>query len=125
MSTSSVQSIIKDPIANRVKPEKPIANSLLVDQLFGEYSELIDKRYKLWFLKRFNHMNPELIRRAASEAKADGKNPQRLFTFLIKKYCQQWYTPLMTPTKTPKELLNVTYQVPELPPVKQIIIDNQ
>lgn len=87
--TEQISSIInqKDPIANRRSDKnlKPIANSLLVDTLLSDYSDLIDHTYVKWFAKRFYTMPFDLIHRCASEARQDGKNPQRLFVFLIKK----------------------------------------
>lgn len=79
----------KDPIANRVKVLKPIANSLLVDQQLLEYGSLIDPSYIKWFAKKFYTLPAHIVQKAASEAKTDGKNPQRLFAHLIKKYQQQ------------------------------------
>lgn len=87
MSTSSVNQIIKDPIANRQsdKTLKPIANSLLVDQLLKDYSDLIQPTYKKWFAQRFYTVPAERVANLASEARADGKDPQKLFAFLIKR----------------------------------------
>lgn len=76
----------KDPIANRNKTLKPIANSLLVDQLLIDYGEFIDPAYKKWFAKRFYTMPFDVVHRCASEARQDGKNPQRLFAHLINKH---------------------------------------
>lgn len=88
-TTPSVKEIIQDPIANRQsdKTIKPIANSLLVDRLLEDYSDLIAPDYTKWFAKRFYTMPFDIIHRAASEARHDGKNPQRLFVHLIEKYC--------------------------------------
>lgn len=89
--TSSVTEILtntNNPIANRVKviTNKPIANSLLVDELLSNYSDLIDDNYTKWFAKKFYITTFENIHRAASEARHDGENPQKLFAFLINKY---------------------------------------
>ena len=65
---------------------KPIANCKLVDKLLDTYTELIDPSYKKWFASRFYSISPEMVERAASEARVDGKNPKKLFVFLIKKY---------------------------------------
>ncbi len=86
-STSSVQEVLASttPKANRNKTNKPIANSLLVDQLLRDYSDLIAPSYTKWFAKRFYTIPFDAIHKCASEARADGENPQRLFAFLIKK----------------------------------------
>lgn len=69
-----------NPIAYRIKTD-----SKIVDKLLDDYSELIDSRYVHWFAKRFYYIPFDTIHRCASEARQDGKNPQRLFAFLIKK----------------------------------------
>lgn len=84
-TTSSVRTLIKDPIGNRIKTSNPIANSQLVDHLLIKHSELIDPLYIKWFAGRFYSLGAERVDRCASEAKADGKNPRRLFAFLVKK----------------------------------------
>lgn len=85
---SSVINNQQDPIANRNKSLKPIANSLLVDQLLADYSSLIDVNYTKWFAARFYKLSPDRVSQCASEAKADGRNQQRLFAFLINKATQ-------------------------------------
>lgn len=76
-------------IPNRVKEVSIRPNSLLdsstVDSLLNEYSSLIDVRYTSWFASRFMYMSAEGVARCASEATADGKDPKRLFAFLIRK----------------------------------------
>jgi len=92
-TTSSVTEILtntkqdKLPIANSQldKSFNPIANSQLVDRLLSDYSDLIEPTHVKWFAKRFYTLSFDAIHRAAGEAKADGKDPKRLFAFLIKK----------------------------------------
>jgi hypothetical protein len=82
------------PIANRSKLINPIGNSQLVDMLLRDYAELIDPNYTKWFAKRFYTLPFDAIHRAASEARADGDDPRRLFAHLIKKlsYTQESIT---------------------------------
>lgn len=68
---------------------KPIANSQLVDTLLEQYTELIDRAYLKWFAKQFYLINPEMVHRAASEARNDGKDCRRLFAYLIGKYASR------------------------------------
>ncbi len=67
------------------KSLKPIANSQLVDAMLEDYAHLIDASYAKWFARRFQYMSADEVAKCASEAKADGKDPKRLFSFLIKK----------------------------------------
>lgn len=71
------------PIGN--KNLKPIANSQLIDTLLETYESLIDPDYKKWFAKAFYYMTPEAVAQCASEARADGKDARRLFSYLVKK----------------------------------------
>lgn len=76
------------PIGNSEKiPEKNVRNSMskIVDMLLQDYAELVDERYTKWFAKRFYAIPFDEIHKAAGQAKADGKNPQQLFAYLIKK----------------------------------------
>lgn len=72
-----------------VKTNKTNCQSVAtVDQLLIKHAELIEQPYAKWFAKRFYSISPEIVDRLASEARADGKNPARLFSYLIKKYAQ-------------------------------------
>lgn len=89
-TTSSVKEVLNNtnsPIASSQldKTSNPIGNSLLIDKLLRDYSELIDPNYTKWFAKRFYTIPFDLIHRCASEARADGKDPKRLFAHLINK----------------------------------------
>lgn len=67
------------------KELKPIANSLLVDNLLRDYEDLIIPTYTKWFAKRFYRLPFDQIHRAASEARQEGKDARKLFSFLINK----------------------------------------
>lgn len=89
-STSSVSEVIHNtnPIGlnKYIKPNRnPIGLHHTVDLLLQDYSDLIEPRYTAWFAKHFYTLGFDKIHRAASEARSDGKNPQRLFVHLIKK----------------------------------------
>jgi hypothetical protein len=65
---------------------EPRASRRAVDHLLYEYRELIEPQYVKWFAKRFYVLPYDTIHRAASEAKQDGNNPKRLFSFIINKH---------------------------------------
>lgn len=73
-----------------LKRLKPIANSQLVDTMLQDYAHLMDASYIKWFAGKFQYMSAEEVARCASEAQADGKDPKRLFSFLIKKRSGQY-----------------------------------
>lgn len=78
------------PIANRDKILKPIGNSLLVDTMLEDCKDLIDPNYKKWFAARFYQLKPDMVQRAASEARQDAKqSSQRLFAHIIGKMVKQ------------------------------------
>lgn len=97
MSVQPLSETIKQtPIANSLSGKnkiKPIANSTIVDRLLADYQDLIAPEYKKWFAARFYYLPFDSIHRAASEARHDGKNPQRLFAYLIKKIAGQNINP--------------------------------
>lgn len=82
---SSVINNQKDPIANSQLDKSFKTNSQLVDKLLADYSSLIDPRFTKWFAKKFYTAPFDAIHRAASEAKADGRDSMRLFAHLINK----------------------------------------
>lgn len=57
------------------------------DYLYEELIDLVGSMPKLraWFIKRFYTLGKDKTLQLASIAKADGKNPQRLFTYLLNK----------------------------------------
>lgn len=83
------------PIGNRDLSQLPIGNrdtSALVDLLLADYTDLIDPAYQKWFAKRFYTIPFDQIHAAASEARHDGKDPKRMFSFLIKRKYNQLAT---------------------------------
>lgn len=57
------------------------------DYLYEDLTDLVGAIPKLrpWFIKRFYALGKDKTLQLASIAKADGKNPQRLFTYLLNK----------------------------------------
>mgnify|MGYP007100067716 CR=1 FL=1 len=77
--------INQSPIGNRGRSE----NSAIVDRLLEDYKDLIAPAYIKWFAKRFYTLPFDQIHACASEARHDGKDPQRMFSFLIKRKYNQ------------------------------------
>lgn len=77
------------PIANRQSDIKIKTNSQLVDILLMDCENLIEPEYQKWFARKFYDLDESTVRQLASEAKADGKNPKRLFCYLINKAAQR------------------------------------
>lgn len=55
------------------------------DLLYEDYSQLINEDFKGWYYKCFFKLGREKVQRLAGEAKADGKDPKRLFSHLLAK----------------------------------------
>ena len=55
------------------------------DYLCEDLSDLIEQKYRLWFIKRFYSLGRDEVLQLAAVAKTDGKNPKRLFAHLIGK----------------------------------------
>lgn len=57
------------------------------DYLYEELTSLVGAipDLKAWYIKRFYALGNDKILQLASIAKSDGKNPQRLFTYLLNK----------------------------------------
>lgn len=54
------------------------------DFLFEDLSDLVNESFKGWYMKQFYRLGKDRILQLASIARADGKNPQRYFSYLIK-----------------------------------------
>lgn len=55
------------------------------DFLFKELSDLVNPTFKAWYCKRFYALGKERTLQLASIARADGKEPRRLFSRLLKQ----------------------------------------
>lgn len=55
------------------------------DIALSEYQDLIPTDFYKWHCKVFYKLGRERYARLASQARADGKNPARLFSFLLNK----------------------------------------
>lgn len=97
MSTTALSEILTNtnsPIANRLKTKTNSSNSteprtnVIVDMLLADYGELIDPAYKGWFARKFYIMRQDMIHRAASEARQEGRDPKKLFAYKISQYAK-------------------------------------
>jgi len=55
------------------------------DFLFEELSDLCSKDFRGWYCKLFYKLGREKVLKLASIARADGKNPPRYFSYLLKQ----------------------------------------
>jgi len=55
-----------------------------VDYLFNELKDLVNQKFRAWYISRFYTLGKEKVLRLASIARADGKDPQKYFSHLLK-----------------------------------------
>jgi membrane-bound lytic murein transglycosylase MltF len=55
------------------------------DELFDQLSELVNPVYRAWYCKMFYKIGKDKVMQIASIAKADGKEPRKLFSLLLKQ----------------------------------------
>lgn len=69
------------------KPVKVVHNFLnnTNNTLLEETKDLINPKFSQWYRKRFTELGKDRVLQLASIARADGKNPPRLFNYLLKK----------------------------------------
>lgn len=56
-----------------------------IDMLYSDLSDLVNDQFKLWYCKSFNMLGFEKILVLASQARADGNDSKKLFSYLIRK----------------------------------------
>lgn len=69
------------PTATEITKLTPVAT----DVLFSELEDLVNLEFKAWYCKSFVDLGRDKVLRLASVSRQDGKNPQRYFSFLIRK----------------------------------------
>lgn len=55
------------------------------DYLYKDLSGLVNDSFKPWYMKQFYRLGKDRVLVLAAQARADGKNPARLFSSLLKK----------------------------------------
>lgn len=55
------------------------------DALFEDLSDLTNIEFKRWYCKRFYELGKDRVLVLAGQAKADGGNPKKLFSYLLKR----------------------------------------
>ena len=55
------------------------------DKLYELLSDLVNPQFKSWYMKQFYRIGRERVLILASQARADGKKPSRLFSLLLKQ----------------------------------------
>ena len=91
--TASVASIIPNTIVqlsvglNKLKPIVTIdnCNADEADQLFKMLPNLVNQDFKPWYCKQFYRLGRNKVMELASLAQADGSDPRKLFSFLLKR----------------------------------------
>lgn len=91
MSPISETLKVKDvaPTATGEKNLKPTATGATSDwkssdMLYSQLKDLVNEQFKKWYLKQFNRIGYRKVLEIASEARADGKDPRKLFSMLLK-----------------------------------------
>lgn len=89
MQSKSTDTTVTTAVATVLKSFKPTATVKTLDleasnKLYMELSDLVNENFKLWYLKMFNRLGYQQVLHLASQARADGKNPRKLFSFLLK-----------------------------------------
>jgi hypothetical protein len=56
-----------------------------VDNIYNQLPDLVNHKFRAWYVSRFYDLGKDQVFRLASLARADGKNPQKLFSYLLKK----------------------------------------
>lgn len=89
-STSSVSSILTNTIeqlATGVNKSKPIdnCNAAEADQLFNMLPNLVNPQFKAWYCQQFYRLTRGRVMELAALAQADGKDPRKLFSYLLKR----------------------------------------
>ena len=54
------------------------------DYLYKELGDLVNPTFKPWYMKQFYRIGKTKVLELASQARADGKNPPKLFSLLLK-----------------------------------------
>lgn len=93
-TTSSVSEIITNTKQNTTEQLttvknvfKPTDNCTVeeADQLFEMLPHLVNPQFKAWYCSRFYTMPRTRVMEIASLAAADGREPRKLFSFLLKQ----------------------------------------
>ncbi len=55
------------------------------DYLYMELSDLVNPQFKSWYMKCFYKLGKDRVLTLAAQARADGKQPRKLFSLLLKQ----------------------------------------
>lgn len=88
-STSSVGEILPDTIeqlTTGVNKYKSTDNCTVeeADELFKLLPNLVNPQFKAWYCKQFYRRSRTKVMELAALAQADGRDPRKLFSFLLK-----------------------------------------
>lgn len=82
-SKSKVNTTVKQPTTGLNKLEGRKYHD--IDLLYNELSDLVNDKFKAWYCSAFFKLGREKVLNLASVAKADGKDPVKLFSHLLQK----------------------------------------
>lgn len=68
---------------NRIKPTD--TNWYENDFLYSELNDLMNPSFHKWYMKAFYKLGRETVMRIAAEARQEGRNPQKLFSYKIRE----------------------------------------
>jgi hypothetical protein len=76
----------KTQLSTGEKVLKPTDNCTVVeaDQLFEVLPHLVNRQFKAWYCKQFYKFTRTRVMELAALSTADGKDPRKLFSFLLK-----------------------------------------
>lgn len=73
---------------NKSKPTDSSINWYENDHLFNELEDLVNQRFKAWYCRMFYELGKDTVLKLASQARADGKYPPKLFSKLLKEHAK-------------------------------------
>lgn len=57
------------------------------DHLFNQLTDLVNPQFRAWYCAKFYVLGKNRVLEIASQARADGKDSRKLFSYLLKKSC--------------------------------------
>jgi len=88
--TSSVSEVLNNTTVttgNKLNPTVTVVGTKykLADELFDNLSDLVNPEFRAWYCQRFHALGRDKVLVLASQARNDGLNPRKLFSYLLKK----------------------------------------
>jgi hypothetical protein len=87
VSTESINQVLKSSqlVSTGInKFNTTDTNCYEADHLFNQLTDLVNPQFRAWYCKRFYALGKDRVLILASQARADGRDPRKLFSTLIK-----------------------------------------